>query len=238
MTKEIRRLVAEMCVGMFLYVLVLGGLAVVFRRGLAGMGFMLWPVLAGLVAGFFADVVMLVHMAFVAERATDSRDSGYANRFTVVQSVLRKVIFVAALFFLGSRPQIDAVSMIIGTLGLQAGAFLQPAVHRLISRDGSSAESGMYGGSRHSLSAEGGMSGDDQGGMDPDAGVTGDSQYVPIHPENEVSGESRDGSTAEGSISRNPQDRSLMEESPAEGKEPVSIPEESSAPQNFRKKGG
>ncbi len=223
MTKEIRRLVAEMCVGMFLYVLVLGGLAVIFRRGLAGMGFMLWPVLAGLVAGFFADVVMLVHMAFVAERATDSRDSGYANRFTVVQSVLRKVIFVAALFFLGSRPQIDAVAMIIGALGLQAGAFLQPALHRLISRDGSSAENGMYGGSRHGLSAEGGMSGDGQDGMPPDAGVSKGA------PEEMLT---------EGGISRNPQDRSLMEESPAEGKEPVSIPEESSAPQNFRKKGG
>ena len=44
MTKEIRRLVAEMCVGMFLYVLALGILAVIFRRGLAGMGFALGPI--------------------------------------------------------------------------------------------------------------------------------------------------------------------------------------------------
>ena len=133
MTKEIRCLVAEMCVGMFLYVLVLGILAVIFRRGLAGMGFVLGPVLVGLLAGFLADVAMLVHMAVVAERATDSRDEAYANRITVVQSVLRKVVFVVVLFFLGSRPQVDAVAMIIGALGLKMGAFLQPAVHRFIS---------------------------------------------------------------------------------------------------------
>lgn len=131
MTKEIRRLVAEMCVGMFLYVLALGILAVIFRRGLAGMGFALGPVLAGLLAGFCADVAMLVHMAVVAERATDSRDEAYANRITLVQSVLRKIIFVVVLFFLGSRPQIDAVAMIIGALGLKMGAYLQPAVHRV-----------------------------------------------------------------------------------------------------------
>ncbi len=133
MTKEIRRLVAEMCAGMFLYVLALGILAVIFRRGLAGMGFALGPVLLGLLAGFLADVAMLIHMAVVAERATDSRDAGYANRITVVQSVLRKIIFVVVLFFLGSRPQIDAVAMIIGALGLKMGAFLQPAVHRVAS---------------------------------------------------------------------------------------------------------
>ena len=133
MTKEIRRLVAEMCVGMFLYVLVLGILALIFRRGLSGMGFAAGPVLAGLFAGFLADVAMLVHMAVVAERATDSRDAAYANRITVVQSLLRKVIVVAVLFILGSRPQIDAVAMILGALGLKAGAFLQPAVHRMTS---------------------------------------------------------------------------------------------------------
>ncbi len=144
MTKEVRRLVAEMCVGMFLYVLVLGILAAVFRDGLAGMGFALGPVLLGLFAGFIADTAMLVHMAIVAERATDSRDAAYANRYTVVQSMIRKVIFIAVLFFVGSRPQVDAVAMILGALGLKAGAFLQPAVHRTFSpHDGGSGENGI-----------------------------------------------------------------------------------------------
>lgn len=132
MSSHLRHLVLEMSVGMFAYVLVLGVLAVVFRNGLGSMGFALGPVLAGLFLGFAADVLMLIHMAGVTQRAADSQDEAYANRTTVVQSVIRRLVFIVALFLLGSRPQIDAVAMVIGALGLKAGAFLQPAVHRTI----------------------------------------------------------------------------------------------------------
>ena len=130
MSSHIRHLVLEMSVGMFAYVFILGGLAVIFQDSLAGAGFLLGPVLVGLFLGFAADVVMLVHMAVVTERVAESRDEGYANRTTVVQSAIRRVVFIIVLVILGSRPRIDAVAMIIGALGLKAGALLQPAVHR------------------------------------------------------------------------------------------------------------
>lgn len=134
MSRHLKYLVLEMSVGMFAYVSILGTLAVVFRNGLAGAGFLLGPVLVGLFLGFTADVVMLVHMAAITERAADSRDEGYANKATVIQSAIRRVVFIIALFLLGSRPQIDAVAMIIGALGLKAGALLQPTVHRTFFR--------------------------------------------------------------------------------------------------------
>ena len=130
MTDSTKHLVLEMSIGMFLYTLVLGILAVVFHSGLKRMGFLLLPVLLGLLCGFIADVFMLIHMAQVTERAAASMDESYANKTTVVQSMIRRVIFIIALFFLGSRPQIDAVAMIIGALGLKAGALLQPFVHK------------------------------------------------------------------------------------------------------------
>ncbi len=130
MTDSTRHLVFEMCIGMLFYVLALGTMAVVFRQGLSRKGFLLLPVLAGLACGFAADVLMLIHMAHVTERAASSMDEAYANKTTVIQSMLRKVVFIIALFFLGSRPQIDAVAMIIGALGLKAGALCQPVVHR------------------------------------------------------------------------------------------------------------
>lgn len=130
MTDSTRHLVLEMSIGMFLYALVLGILAAVFQGGLSRMGFSLLPVLLGLVCGFAADVLMLVHMAYITERAAASMDESYANKTTVVQSMIRRVIFIIGLFFLGSRPQIDAVAMIIGALGLKAGALLQPVIHR------------------------------------------------------------------------------------------------------------
>ena len=132
MSNHLRHLVLEMSVGMFAYVLILGVLAVIFQNGLGSMGFLLGPVLVGLFLGFLADVLMLIHMASVTERAADSQDEVYANKTTMVQSVIRRVVFIAALFILGSRPQVDAVAMIIGALGLKAGAFLQPAVLRTI----------------------------------------------------------------------------------------------------------
>ena len=132
MSSSLKHLVLEMSVGMFAYVLILGVLAVIFQNGLGSMGFLLGPVLVGFFLGFLADVLMLIHMASVTERAADSQDEVYANKTTMVQSVIRRVVFIAALFILGSRPQVDAVAMIIGALGLKAGAFLQPAVHRTI----------------------------------------------------------------------------------------------------------
>ncbi len=130
MTKETKHLVFEMSLGMFLYVFLLGILALIGKSGLRTMGFLPGPVILGLLAGFVADVMMLIHMAYVTERVAASMDEGYANKTTVVQSVLRRVIFIIVLFVLGSRPQIDAVAMIIGALGLKAGALLQPLIHR------------------------------------------------------------------------------------------------------------
>jgi hypothetical protein len=112
------------------YTVVLAVLAVVFKGGMARMGFSTGPVLAGLFCGFAADVAMLIHMAYITERAADSMDEGYANKSTVIQSMIRRVVFIIVLFVLGSRPQIDAVAMIIGALGLKAGALCQPIVHR------------------------------------------------------------------------------------------------------------
>lgn len=135
MTDSTKQLVLEMSIGMFLYVAVLGILAAVLRDGLAGMGFALFPVLLGLICGFAADVFMLIHMAQVTERVASSMDEGYANKTTVIQSVIRRVIFIIALFTLGSLPQIDAVAMIIGALGLKAGALFQPMIHKTFFSD-------------------------------------------------------------------------------------------------------
>lgn len=131
MSKETKHLVLEMSVGMLCYVLILGAGAGLLHRSL---GFELVPALLGLAAGFLADVLMLVHMAVIMQRVADSMDPGYAQKTTVIHSMVRKIVFIIVLVFLGTRPQIDAVAMIIGALGLKAGALLQPIVHRVFSR--------------------------------------------------------------------------------------------------------
>ena len=71
MNDNLKHLVLEMSVGMFAYVLILGILALIFQNGLAAIGFPLGPVLLGLLLGFVADALMLIHMAYVTERAVD-----------------------------------------------------------------------------------------------------------------------------------------------------------------------
>lgn len=131
MSKNIIRLVLEMSVGMLCYVLLLGIFGWLFHDSL---GFTLPPVLLGLAAGFVSDVLMLIHMAYITELVADSMDESYANKTTVIHAMVRKIVFIIVLVFLGTRPQINPVAMILGALGLKAGALLQPLVHRAFSR--------------------------------------------------------------------------------------------------------
>lgn len=128
MSKDIKRLVLEMSAGMLCYVLILGLLAWMFH-GMLGIA--LGPALTGLAAGYLADVAMLIHMAVITERVADSMEEAYANKTTLVHAMVRKVIFIIVLLFLGTRPQINPVAMILGALGLKAGAFLQPLVRAI-----------------------------------------------------------------------------------------------------------
>lgn len=131
MSRDLKRLILEISVGILCYVLVFSLLVWLFHGRL---GFELWPALLGLAAGFLSDVMMLIHMAVITERVADSMDEAYANKTTFVHAIARKVIFMIVLVFLGTRPQVNPVAMILGALGLKVGVYLQPFVHRIIMR--------------------------------------------------------------------------------------------------------
>ena len=57
------------------------------------------PVLTGLAVGAAGAVLMLIHMAVTAERVLDVGSESYANKNTVLHSMLRKLVFIAAIFF-------------------------------------------------------------------------------------------------------------------------------------------
>ena len=74
---------------------------------------------------------MLIHMAVMTERVLDSGSESYANKFTVAQSMLRKLVFVAVLLICWKVLKIDLLAAVIGAMGMKAGAYLQPLVHRI-----------------------------------------------------------------------------------------------------------
>jgi len=125
--KSTKRLIAEMSVGIVLYNVLLGVLAVLF---LPRTSYPVLPVLMGLFVGALGAVLMLVHMAVTTERVLDSRNPDYANKHTVMQSMLRKVVFVAAIFFCWRVLGADLLAAAIGAMGMKAGAYLQPLIHK------------------------------------------------------------------------------------------------------------
>lgn len=128
MSRETKRLVAEMSVGAGLF-----GLAAAMIIGIVCWvtGRPVWPELLGLLTGVAASIVMLIHMAVITERVIDSRDAGYANRTTLIHAMIRKVVLVVLIVIVWYAPGIDVLTMILGAFALKAGAYLQPQIHKL-----------------------------------------------------------------------------------------------------------
>ena len=118
----------EMSLGVVLYNLLLGILAVVL---LPKVSYPVIPVVMGLCVGGAGAILMLVHMAVITERVLDTQNEDYANKFTVMQSMLRKVIFLAALFFFWRVLKVDLLAVVAGAMGMKAGAYLQPLIRRI-----------------------------------------------------------------------------------------------------------
>lgn len=128
LSRDTKRTLVEMSVGVILFDLLLCVLAWLF---LPKVSYPVVPVFKGLMVGAAGAILMLVHIAVITERALDSRDENYANKYTVAQSMLRKVVFIAALFFVWRWIQADLLATVIGAMGMKAGAYLQPLIRRL-----------------------------------------------------------------------------------------------------------
>lgn len=131
LSKQSKRLILEMSVGIVLYNLVLGILALVL---LSKTSYPVVPAIKGLFAGASGAILMLVHMAVMTERVLDSQNESYANKTTVVHGIIRKLVFVAGILVCWRWFQIDMLAAVIGAMGMKAGAYLQPVVHKAFNR--------------------------------------------------------------------------------------------------------
>ena len=132
LSRSTKQLLVEMSIGIILYNLLLGVLAWVI---LSGTSYQVSSVLWGLLAGAVGAILMLIHMAVIMERALDSQNESYANKTTVVQGMIRKVILVAALLLCWRVFRVNPLAMVIGIMGMKAGAYLQPLIHRIFARE-------------------------------------------------------------------------------------------------------
>lgn len=128
LSKSTKRLLEEVSVGVVFYNLILVILACVL---LPKVSYPVIPVVLGLVVGAIGAICMLIHIAVMTERVLESGNESYANKFTVAQSILRKLTFVAALLICWRILKINLLAAVIGAMGMKAGAYLQPLVHRI-----------------------------------------------------------------------------------------------------------
>ena len=128
LSRPTKRLILEMSVGVVLYNTVLSVLAWLFLPRYSAE---VVPVVLGLCLGAVGAILMLVHMAVMTERVLESRNEAYANKTTVMHSMIRKLVFVAALIFFWNWFRINLLAMVIGAMGMKAGAYLQPLIHKM-----------------------------------------------------------------------------------------------------------
>ena len=119
LSRSTKQLLVEMSIGIILYNLLLGVLAWVI---LSGTSYQVSSVLWGLLAGAVGAILMLIHMAVIMERALDSQNESYANKTTVVQGMIRKVVLVAALLLCWRVFRVNPLAMVIGIMGMKAGS--------------------------------------------------------------------------------------------------------------------
>ena len=92
-------------------------------------------VFAGLVLGMFLAVAMFVSMAAVLEGSIKTGNPETVRKRGVMGGVIRyfilAVILVAVIVWFS--PVFHPVAVVIGIMGLKAGALFQPFVHRRLS---------------------------------------------------------------------------------------------------------
>ncbi len=128
MGKETKNLMLEVLAG------------IVFFTAAAMVGaFFIFPgraVFAGLLLGMIIAMAMFLSMALVLERSMKTEDPKTVQKRSVISSVLRYLLLIVILVTVIIRFSnwFNPVAVVIGVLGLKAGAFLQPAIHKIAVR--------------------------------------------------------------------------------------------------------
>lgn len=93
-------------------------------------------VFAGLLLGMIIAMVMFLSMALVLERSMKTEDPKTVQKRSVISAVIRYLLLIVILVTVMIRFSnwFHPVAVVIGVLGLKAGAFLQPAIHKIVVR--------------------------------------------------------------------------------------------------------
>jgi len=124
MSEETRRQVIEMSAGILVHNLVLFLVSVIWFRKVS--------VFLGILLGMILAVGLLVSMAMSTELCVEAADENYARRKMTIHAALRSIGLFAVIALCWKFLDISLVALVLGILGLKTGAYLYPAVHKLM----------------------------------------------------------------------------------------------------------
>lgn len=128
MDKNTRILVGEVSVGILLFTMAAMLVALVVYPEKS--------VFAGLLLGMVIAFLMFLSMAQVLERSMRTGEPAAVQRRTIISAVIRYLILIVilAVVLVYWREQVNVIALVIGVFGLKVGAYIQPVLHRFLSR--------------------------------------------------------------------------------------------------------
>lgn len=97
-----------------------------FLKDKAGYGIGLW-------LGIVAALVTTLHLSVTLEKALDLGEGG-AKKHMVIQNLVRYFVLIIFLGLLMITDFANPLAAFLGLMGVKAGAYLQPLLHRLIGK--------------------------------------------------------------------------------------------------------
>ena len=125
MKKKIDATLLDLCLGIVLYGIVCQIIILIFSpKPEYSIG--LWVGIVLAVAGSF-------HMWWVIDRSLDMASQD-ATKSVATQSIVRYLFLVVVMFILASGGFANPLFAFLGYMGMKAGAYMQPFVHKISSR--------------------------------------------------------------------------------------------------------
>lgn len=129
MNKDLRKTVMQMSIGIILYEIILSVLAFFWYTKL---GYSFMSLFFGILIGGVIAVIMVEDMARVSYDVICSNDVSYANKKTLMRSILRKIILVIILAMFWNSRYVNVLAIVIATLGIKFGAYMHPFIKKVI----------------------------------------------------------------------------------------------------------
>ncbi len=129
MDKNLKKLLLQMIVGLFLYEILLV-LIYFFIHRYINCDFL--SLFFGTLVGFSVAILILIDIAYISEDIMRSRDFKYARNKTIIKAVIRKVILAALVIIFWRSKYINIFAMIIAIFGIKFATYAVPFIKKII----------------------------------------------------------------------------------------------------------